>query len=532
VTRLEVVQPAPVGRDPFAAAALHGEGPAAAFLPRVPRTPAEWRDALARVSPRGVLAAAFGEALAARQRALGLGPAAESNARALAAGTALAVATGQQPGLLAGPLLSLHKAAGATLLARRAQEALDRPVVPVFWVASEDHDWTEVNRTAVLDRAGAVKTLALDVAGDRRSVADVPVPDEAAADLLRRLREALPETERAAAAITAATPPAGADLGTWFGVLLARLLGDTGLVVVEPHVVAPWAGDVYARLVREGERILDSVRAAGTRLKAAGLSAPLDPEPGTAPLFLRDGPVGARRRVAFQGEAVTLRRERTALTRAALEDVVAREPRLASGDVVGRVLVQDAVLPVLALVGGPTELAYWAQVREAHEATSGALPVACPRPSATWVDARTAETLAAGGLSLAAALEGATSASVAGSEPSSADPRAERLALLRAEIEAAAADARDVPGVSRALREAEKDVLAAEAASRDHTDRAKGIDRDRLRRATTLLRPGGVPQERVLSPLSVVARHGTDALREGLALLDPFEGGAQVVHVS
>jgi bacillithiol biosynthesis cysteine-adding enzyme BshC len=529
VTRVETVAPVGAARDPFAAAALRGEGPAAAFLPRVPRSAAEWREALARVAPRGVAAAAMGEALAARQRALGLGPAAEANARALAAGTALAVATGQQPGLLAGPLLSEHKAAGAIALARRAAEALGRAVVPVFWVASEDHDWNEVNRAAVIDRAGAVRTLSLDVAGDRRSVADVPVPREAADDLLRRLGEALPETDRAAAAVAAAAPPEGADLGTWFGVLLGRLLGDAGLVVVEPHVVAPWAGPVFARLVRDGERVQSSVRDAGARMRAAGLSSPLAPEPGTAPLFLRDALGGARRRVAFDGEAVTLRGERTALSRAALEDLVAREPLLASGDVVGRVIVQDAVLPVLALVGGPAELAYWAQARAAHEGAAGPFPVACPRPSATWVDARTAEAFASGGLALAEALEGAGEAAPRAGAPG---PLAGRLARLRSELEAVATEGRDVPGLARSLREAEKDVLAAEAAAREHADRARGIDRDRLRRATTLLRPGGADQERVLSPVSLVARHGLEALREGLALLDPFAEGRQVVRLA
>jgi hypothetical protein len=143
------------------------------------------------------------------------------------------------------------------------------------------------------------------------------------------------------------------------------------------------------------------------------------------------------------------------------------------------------------------------------------------------VDERSAEALAACGLSLADAIEGR--------EPAPAalppDPRAERLSRLRAELDAAAAGGRDVPGLARSLREAERHVVAAEAAAREHADRARGVDRDRVRRATALLRPGGAPQERVLSPVSVVARHGREVLREGLALLDPLADGTQVVRV-
>src|SRR5262249_10296573 len=157
--------------------------------------------------------AALSEALAAEQRRLGLGPRAEANARALAEG-ALAVVAGQQPGLLASPLLVLHKAAGAIAWAERLSERWKRPVVPVFWVAAEDHGWAEVNRATVLDAAGGLVDLALPVAGDRRSVRDVPVPADAWRSLLEALARALAATERASEAVSLAAPPEGADVGS------------------------------------------------------------------------------------------------------------------------------------------------------------------------------------------------------------------------------------------------------------------------------------------------------------------------------
>src|SRR5204863_8040962 len=117
--------------------------------------------------------------------------------------------------------------------------------------------------------------------------------------------------------------------------------------------------------VRDAEKIARAVAEAGERQKAAGLPAPLAPPAGAAPLFLRDAERGPRRRVTLDGSRVSLRGEAAPFDRAELERRVAEHPALASADAIGRLFVQDALLPVVALVGGPTELAYWAQVRAA-----------------------------------------------------------------------------------------------------------------------------------------------------------------------
>lgn len=530
MTRVEALPASSgLGLDPVSLSILSGTGAPAGFLPPLPRTDAEVRAAVDARRARGALRSGLAEALASRQRELGLGPAAEAAARSLADPRAVVVVTGQQPGLLAGPMLALHKTAGALALARRFEKVAGSPVVPAFWVASEDHDWNEVNRAAVIDRSGAPAHLSLAVSGDGRSVRDVAVPPEAAREFAGRLAAALPATERGAAAVALSELPAGTDLGTWFGVLFGRLLGDAGLVVVEPHVVAPWAGPAYALLVRNAERVSAAVSAAGGDLEAKGVAAPLSPAANSGPLFLRAEPGGPRRRVSFEGDAVLVKGVRSALTREALADLVEREPSLASGDVVGRVFVQDVVLPVVLQVAGPTELAYLAQVRRAFEALALPFPLAAPRPSATWVDARTDETVAAAGLSYADALAGKDPAPCA----DVADPRAERLAKAREEVERlrAEAGAADVPGLSRALTQAMAALAAAEAACREWAARREGVDRSRWRRAATVLRPGGAPQERVLSPISIVARHGVEALREGLLALDPLAPAHQIVHL-
>src|SRR5260370_9287416 len=77
----------------------------------------------------------------------------------LAAGDVLAVTTGQQPGLFTGPLYTIHKALSAIALAQRLERERRVPVVPVFWVAGDDHDFVEANPTAFLNSAGGLTRI-------------------------------------------------------------------------------------------------------------------------------------------------------------------------------------------------------------------------------------------------------------------------------------------------------------------------------------------------------------------------------------
>ena len=514
--------------DPFTTALRTGVGAATTHLPALPRDAegfARAADAARRevAPPPGPLV----EALVAYQREHGLGTKAEANAKALGGG-ALAVVTGQQPGLFGGPLLTLHKAVGAIALARRIEESGGGRVVPVFWVASEDHDFAEANRAAVIDASGAIHALSLDVVADLRSVRDVPLSPDAMRAVVASLASALPPTERAAAAVALATPARPTDMGAWFATCLGRLLGDTGLVVVEPHVVAPWAGPVFARLVRDAEKIGEAVRVAGDRLRADGLAAPLAPPPGSAPMFLRDAVGGRRLRVSLDGDAVRLRGEPSPLDRAALEAKVLASPHLASGDVVGRVFVQNATLPVLAYVGGPTELAYLAQVRAAHAVVAARFPLAAPRPQATWVEPKVLKAVEAFGLTVADVLAGKTPTAGARAPD---DRAAQALRETRRQIAESAEGLKDAPTAARALRESLESIDGAlHEMEKEREDKA-GRGAARWDKALASLRPGGHPQERALSPLSLVARYGVDALREGLSLLDPLAPGHQILFL-
>jgi uncharacterized protein YllA (UPF0747 family) len=312
------------------------------------------------------------------------------------------------------------------------------------------------------------------------------------------------------------------------------VFGDQGLVLLEPRVLSSALGGALADLVRDGDRIEAAVRAAGERLRGAGLPAPLERRPGDLPLFVRAAPGGARQRVALGPDGgVTVDGQPLAGGVAALAERLAREPALGSPDVVGRVFVQNALLPVLAYVAGPTELAYLAQVAAAHAAVGRRFPLAVPRPSAFWVDARVEETVRDFGGSLETLLAGAAPAG------DRAHPDVDRFAgEVRALLEQARARAASLPGVGPQGRAALEAALERLLGSWDRAlpsvraalDADAGLGAARWVRLQNLLFPRGRPQERVLSMLALLARYGLDAVRAGLAELDPLADGVWVVR--
>jgi bacillithiol biosynthesis cysteine-adding enzyme BshC len=530
--RVEVLPPAlaPGAAHPVVEAVRTGQGPAATRFPALPHQESGWREAVERVA-RAHGGLAFGRDLVARQEELGAGARARANAEALAEGGVAAVVTGQQPGLLGGPLMTFHKAAGALHLARRLAAAAARPVVPVFWVQSEDHDLLEADRAVVIDEQGQARRLALGLAGEGRSLMHVDVPPAEARRLLDALRALLPDTPRASEALGLVGHREGAGFARWSAEALLRLLGDSGLVVLEPEVWQAHAGPALADLATEGAAIGDALRRSGEALRAEGLPAPLEVPPGQLPLFVRDAPGGARRRVRSDGAGPF----GGAGSAEALAARLHSRPELGSGDAAGRVFVQNRLLPVLAYVAGPTELAYHAQVRAGHEAVGRPYPFAVPRPEATWIDAKSERTAAAFGFTAAAVLRAAET------PPSPAEDGAVEAALLAWQSASESAGrALDPlvsgPGDGPVTARRARDRLAEEARQASDAIRAAfrrdaGVGAARWVRLMAFLRPRGRPQERDLSPVSLVARYGVEAWRSGLESLDPLVSGHFLVHL-
>ncbi|MCZ7644689.1 MAG: bacillithiol biosynthesis cysteine-adding enzyme BshC [Planctomycetota bacterium] len=347
------------------------------FFRRDPRSESDWNALFEELDthahPRAELAAILARACAE----FGQPDEAHRNAARLAEPKTYAILTGQQAGLFGGPLYSLFKALTAVRWAREleARHGPARRFVPVFWVASDDHDLDEVDHAYLLDADARLQRLKVEIPADLRGRGAGDVSVAGTLEALRAPLEAL--LPGAAGALLA--PYRARNLGGAFAELLSGWLGALGLVVVESTALRPLGRDLFARELAEFEASNRLVREAGERMLAAGYEPGFEPRGSGAPApHLFEHRDSGRARIAA-GNAAGLR------------EAAAREPGRFSPGAALRPVLQQLAFPVAAAVLGPGELAYWAQLPELHDRYGAVWPMLVPRATFTLLDGKVAK---------------------------------------------------------------------------------------------------------------------------------------------
>ncbi len=295
-----------------------------------------------------------------------------ANLERLAQPGTVAVVTGQQVGLFSGPAYTVYKAVTA---ARWAKELSDRgtPAVPVFWLATEDHDLAEVDHAWAFDSNRQPVALKAQTKsnGKPRPVGGIVV-EQAPLDELRRALNGFPHADEVIAMVGEAYP-AGVTMGAGFRALVQKLLAPLGLIFLDPldpeirKIGAPLIGDA---LDRAGE-LKSALLQRNKELEAAGYHAQVHLEDKTSLFFLLEN-----------SERVPLRVKESEF--AALHDRAAE----ISPNALLRPVMQDYLLPTCAYVGGPAELAYLAQSQVIYEKLLGRMPVMISRAGFTLLEPR------------------------------------------------------------------------------------------------------------------------------------------------
>ncbi|WP_353069306.1 bacillithiol biosynthesis cysteine-adding enzyme BshC [Tunturibacter empetritectus] len=459
----------------------------------------------------------------------GAGDAAKANIAKLRAG-ARAVVTGQQVVLFGGPLLTILKAATAVARAKEATKATGVEHVPVFWMATEDHDLEEVDQVSLLTktsvqtlRAGLKVTRAVPVGGV------VPAPELEA--ILERASELL-EFAQVSEWLRECYGPEGGrwpSLALAFGRLMAKIFAEQGLVVMDAasrEFHALGAGTLrYA--IEHAAELQDALIARGKELVARGYHAQVLVAEGGSMLFLLDEATGERvalrRNVSVDGEAQWKAGGRSYST-AELIAILEAAPERLSPNALLRPVFQDTLLPTAAYVGGPAEIAYFAQSAVLYEAILGRITPVLPRLSATLLEPAiatvmdkdevqlpdamtTAEVLAQRLGARAMPIEGKRKLAAVGN---AVETELSALTTYLAGMDESLGRSADVSGskmryqMNRLRRMAATFELQKEASLRKHAE------------AIVLnVFPGGHPQERVVAGVWFMARYG-DGLVEKL----------------
>ena len=302
---------------------------------------------------------------------------------------AAAVVTGQQVALFGGPTFAVFKALTAVKLAEEATNAgVDS--VPIFWLATYDHDLAEVNHVSLLGPEGTLQELTTP----SHSVPGAPVSE------VRLGEEILPVVERAsgllgdseAVRFLRESYRPGETLGTAFARLYARLFADWGVIVLdasdpELHRVAE---PIYRAAIERADELDSALLSRGESLERAGYFQQVKVTPSSVLLFTIHQ--GARTAIHRRGSgetaefAIAAETAAERISRSELLDRVSSTPEQFSPNVLLRPAVEDYLLPTLAYTGGAAEAAYFAQAGAVYEILLGRVSPIVPRFSATIVE--------------------------------------------------------------------------------------------------------------------------------------------------
>ena len=315
---------------------------------------------------------------------LGAGSATFANLQRFEKGAA-AVVSGQQVGLFSGPAYAIYKAIAAVRIAKDlTEQGVD--AVPVFWMATEDHDLDEVRRTTFFSDGKLVEFELPQGAGSGAPVGRVPLGAEVEALQQAAVSSLGSEQGGELASLLKECYRADETYGSGFGKLFARLLKHAGLILLDPldlrlHRLAQ---PLFSRAVEERDAIDEALLQRDKQLEQAGYAPQVKVTLRSTVLFhiSRDG-----RQVITDGEGKFQSGERT-WNKEELLDAVRSEPENFSPSALFRPVVQDFLLPTVAFIAGPAEISYIAQSEVLYRQLLGRMPVMLPRPGFTLIDAK------------------------------------------------------------------------------------------------------------------------------------------------
>jgi len=472
--------------------AFYPRAPQSPDKPAVPQFPAERLKQVAAVLER-------------QSRGFGAGPATLRNIERLKAGTPVVI-TGQQVGLLGGPMFSLLKGLTVVLLAEQYD------AVPIFWLATEDHDLEEVSflHWPAADHLDTLRTAPAHIEG--APVGTIAFDEEINA-LLQKLEEQFAGSE--VITMLRQSYSAGEFFGAAFGKLYARLFAEFGLILLDPsdpelhHIAQP----VYSQALARWQEINQALQQREQELEAAGYHAQVKVTPSHTLCFCLQE--GSRTPIRHEGEGFVVGESK--FSEQELTALAAASPERFNPNVLLRPIVQDYLLPTLCYAGGPAEIAYFAQVEVVYRKLLGRVTPVVPRIFATLVEARQAKLLDRYQMNLTDVFRGpepvremvATRALPEGIMESfdQAGEHLERaLSAIREplqKLDATLADAAENAGAKMRYQLQGLRDKAARAEARKNTETQRHADE-----LSTLLYPNKDLQERELGGIYFLLKHG------------------------
>lgn len=299
---------------------------------------------------------------------------------------------GQQAGILTGPLYTIHKIISIIRLAKDKEKELAVPVVPVFWIAGEDHDFDEVNHVFVHEDLKIVKRTYPEKVFDKRMVSDIPLNQDICKSWVHNLIHQLGETEHTKEILEVMDDciKNSRTFVDFFAHLIMTMFKEQGLLIVDSgdKQLRKLEKEIFTRQINEATQITNLVKLQQKQLADYDFKQTIEISDQAANLFYYD--VNENERILleydeslkqFSGKNGALKFSRDDLLEIAVEF-----PERLSNNVVTRPLSQEWLFPTLAFIAGPGEIAYWAELKKVFEHFQINMPPIVPRLNITFLE--------------------------------------------------------------------------------------------------------------------------------------------------
>ena len=300
----------------------------------------------------------------------------------------LCVFSSQQTGILGGPMLTIYKALTAVKLSEKCQQILKRPVVPCFWMATDDHDFEEVRYANFLQRDGEITTVSYNPlnAPSNTPIAEI-VMDENVNKLLESVENSLIDTEFKQQLVNVLNEfySPGRKLSEAFAMLFYYFLGDWGIILVDPNFLGMKASfrNVYSKEILHHDKTQQLFKQRTELLLKNGYHAQVHKTGENLNLFYHSK---GRRNISINGDFYHPEGTSLKFTEKELLEIVEKSPYNFSANVLLSPIVRCTAFPTLIQTVGPSELAYFAQIEPLFDFFDIPFPVIYPRLGMTIVE--------------------------------------------------------------------------------------------------------------------------------------------------
>lgn len=454
---------------------------------------------------------------------------------------------GQQAGILTGPLYSIHKVISIIKLAEQKERQLGVPVIPVFWIAGEDHDFQEVNHVYLPVGQKVDKWTYPEKVWQKKMVSDISINKSLCLSWVENVIENFGETQYTNRLLDFASIQIerSKTFVDFFANIIMELFKDYGLLIVDSgnSSFRQLQKEYFTKQVIHHDAITLSLLEQQKKIGEKGYPLTIEAGEQAANLFYYDRKAGERilleydrkteRFVGKSGAAFFTKEELVALAKENPEDL--------SNNVVTRPLMQEWLFPTLAFIAGPGEISYWAELKLVFEHFNIKMPPIVPRLNITFLDRSVESDLTELNLQLSEVLQIGTEEyrqrfieSIKDQEMEELFTNVkEQLVLQYRKIEAKTAevDRGLLPLLKKNETYLQKEIKfmqlkLEEAVKQKHAVLLRKYDRIDLD-----LRPNGFPQERVWNIFYYLNQYGLNFINRLMAESFEFDGLHKVIKL-